>query len=86
MPRAACLEPGTPLSGYAYDRCGGFFREVYDDRTVASFYAVPRGTLSFSETCDVTRAGTYLAGATTAQCAFAPEFDATLPGHRMRVQ
>lgn len=86
MPRAACLEPATPLSGYAYDHGGGFYREVYDDRTVASFYAVPRGSLSFSETCYVTRAGSYLSGAATAQCAFAPEFDATLPGHRMQVQ
>ena len=71
--RAACLEPASPLSGYR----NGAYCTPKDASTNYYFHQMAKGRHTVETEYYIDRAGTYLSGTCTVQCAYAPEFRAT---------
>ena len=68
--RAACLEPAAQLSGYHW----GCYIAPKDYTTTYYFDRLSKGRHKVEAEYYVDRAGTYLSGTCTAQCAYAPEY------------
>ena len=68
--RAACLEPAAQLSGYHW----GCYIAPKDYTTTYYFDRLRKGRHQVEAEYYVDRAGTYLSGTCTAQCAYAPEY------------
>ena len=71
--RAACLEPVGQLSGYLR----GAYCAPKDGATYYFFEKLPKGKHVIETEYYVDRAGCYETGTCTAQCAYAPEYQAT---------
>ncbi|MGN1214107.1 MAG: alpha-2-macroglobulin family protein, partial [Bacteroidaceae bacterium] len=71
-PRAACMEPTDPLSGY---RNGGY-RAVGDTGTTWFFDHLSKGEHVVEEQFDIDRSGTFVVAPAQTQCLYAPEFGA----------
>lgn len=71
--RAACLEPVGQLSGYLR----GAYCAPKDGATHYFFEKLPKGKHVIETEYYVDRAGCYETGTCTAQCAYAPEYQAT---------
>jgi len=84
--RPACFEPAQPLSGYAW--CGTLpaYRAVKDAQTQFFIEHVSKGTHRLTEEYFATRTGHYWSGITHAECAYAPEFQATAASVEVRVE
>lgn len=72
--RGACFEPITQLSGYRYEAGTGYYEEIKDASTNFFFDSLQKGTYVLEINYRVSRAGSYEAGLSTLQCAYAPEF------------
>ncbi|NLI37703.1 MAG: alpha-2-macroglobulin [Bacteroidales bacterium] len=72
--RGACFEPMTQLSGYHYEAGTGYYEEIKDASTNFFFDSLQKGTYVLEINYRVSRAGSYEAGLSTLQCAYAPEF------------
>jgi len=71
---AACLEPVSSLSGYCWGEAMGYYREIEDACTNYFIDQLNKGTFVFENRYRVARAGTYVAGIASVQCAYAPEY------------
>ena len=68
--RAACLEPVEQVSGYRY----GCYFEIKDTSTRCYINKVRKGKTQIEIEYYIDRKGDYQNGATTVQCAYAPEY------------
>ncbi|MDY3064101.1 MAG: hypothetical protein SOW56_08775, partial [Bacteroidaceae bacterium] len=71
-PRAACMEPTDPLSGY---RNNGY-KTTGDTNTTWFFDHLNKGEYIIEEKFDIDRTGTFLLAPAQIQCLYAPEFNA----------
>lgn len=78
--RAACLVPAAALSGYSWNAALPAYRAVRDAATDLYFEQVRKGRHVLTEEYLVDRAGTYRCAPSRAECAYAPEFTAQVPG------
>ena len=69
--RAACLEPVNQLSGYY----GGYYIAPKDYTTAYYFDVMAKGKHVIETEYYIDRAGLYHTGTSTAQCAYAPEYN-----------
>lgn len=76
MQRPACFEPINQLSGYRWMNGRGGYVAQHDASTDIFFDTFRKGTMTYDIPFRVDREGEYLSGITTAQCAYAPEFNA----------
>lgn len=74
MQRPACFEPVNQLSGYRWMNGRGGYVAQHDASTDIFFDTFRKGTMTYDITFRVDRAGEYLSGITTAQCAYSPDF------------
>lgn len=74
--RGACFEPMIQLSGYRYEAGTGYYEEIKDASTNFFFDSLQKGTYVLEINYRVSRTGSYEAGLSTLQCAYAPEFAA----------
>jgi len=81
----ACFEPTNQLSGYHYLGGLGGYVAHHDASTDVFFDHFAKGSVSYDLEFYVTRAGEYLAGIATVQCAYAPEFIAHTLGIKVKV-
>lgn len=80
--RAACLEPVDQLSGYHW----GFYQEMRDCQTRYFIDRLPKGHHVIETDYYIDRDGDYLSGLCTAQCAYAPEFNARTSAQSISVK
>ncbi|MDD6783523.1 MAG: alpha-2-macroglobulin family protein [Prevotellaceae bacterium] len=71
-PRAACMEPTDPLSGY---RNNGY-KTTGNTNTTWFFDHLNKGEYIIEEKFDIDRTGTFLLAPAQIQCLYAPEFNA----------
>ena len=86
MQRPACFEPDQQVSGYRWMNGRGGYVAQHDASTDLFFDTFRRGTMTYDIDYHVDRAGTYLSGVTTAQCAYSPEFVAHTSALRVIVK
>ena len=79
--RAACMEPIEQLSGYR----NGAYCMAKDNATYYFFDQMSKGRHVIETEYFVDREGTYDTGSCTVQCAYAPEFKATVKGERIKI-
>ncbi len=79
--RAACMEPVNQLSGYR----SGAYCAPKDNVTHYFFDVFTKGTHIIETEYYLDRAGIYETGTTTVQCAYAPEFRATIHSQTIHV-
>lgn len=79
--RAACLEPVTQWSGYRW----GYYLEPRDQATRYFFNQLRKGKHVIETEYYIDRAGDYLSGTCTVQCAYAPEFSGRTGGKLVNV-
>lgn len=84
--RPACFEPVTQYSGYRWMNGRGGYVSMHDASTDIFFDMFTKGTTTYDIQFHVDRAGTYLSGVTTAQCAYAPEYVAHTQAYRITVK
>lgn len=80
--RAACLEPVNQLSGYR----GGYYVMPRDHATNYYSDRLPKGKHVVETDYYIDRPGTYESGTCTVQCAYAPEFRATIKSKTLQVK
>ena len=80
--RAACMEPVEQLSGYR----NGAYCSPKDCATHYFFYQMAKGKHVIETEYYIDRAGSYLTGTLSVQCAYAPEYRATAPAVELTVQ
>ena len=80
--RASCMEPITQLSGYR----NGYYCMPKDNATYYFFDRMAKGEHVIETEYFIDRNGTYCSGSCTAQCAYAPEFKASIGGTTLIVK
>lgn len=80
LPHPACFEARETLSGYVWSGICGSYRAVRDASIGRFFDHLPKGTVTFTEEYNVSRAGRYECGIARAQCQYAPEFAGNTAG------
>ncbi len=80
--RAACMEPVNQLSGYSRD-C---YCTPKDNVTNYYFDCMRKGTNTIETEYFIDRAGEYSTGTCTAQCAYSPEYKATVSGGKIKIE
>ena len=80
--RAACMEPVRQLSGYQ----NGAYVSPKDNATHYYYYGLGKGHHIIETEYYIDRAGSYETGTCTVQCAYAPEFRATVPSTTLKVK
>lgn len=83
VPRPACCEPASQLSGYSHSDGLGFYRAVKDASTEYFIDRLPRGTYTLEEDMHVERAGVYTSGIATVECLYAPEYKANTKDNKI---
>ncbi len=86
MQRPACFEPVVQYSGYRWMNGRGGYVSMHDASTDIFFDTFYKGTTTYDIEFNVDRAGEYLSGVTTAQCAYATEFVAHTQAFRISVK
>lgn len=84
--RPACFEPVTQISGYRWMNGRGGYVSMHDASTDIFFDRFTKGTTTYDIEFNVDRAGEYLTGISTAQCAYAPEYTAHSRASRIIVK
>ena len=74
VPRAACFEPVSTLSGFRWGKNLGYYYMIRDKESVFCMDHLPKGNYELTEDFYVVYQGTYSSGIPTAQCTYAPEF------------
>lgn len=72
--RASCAEPANTISGYQYKGGIGYYEVPKDASTEYFCDRLDKGTHIFENTSYIDRAGSYMSGTASVQCAYAPEF------------
>lgn len=85
-PRAACMEPVRPLSGYQWTGAAACYRVVRDASTDFFFEQLRKGTHTFTDEYFIDRSGKFQCGVADVQSIYAPEFAGTAPGMEMTVE
>ena len=80
--RAACMEPVNQLSGYSRD-C---YCTPKDNVSNYYFDCMRKGTNTIETEYFIDRAGEYSTGTCTAQCAYSPEYKATVSGGKIKIE
>ena len=80
--RAACMQPVEQLTGYR----NGAYCSPKDNTTNFYFNTMPKGKRVIETEYYIDRTGTYQSGTCTAQCAYSPEFRATVGGEELRIK
>lgn len=83
--RAAAFEPVNVLSTAKWQGGLGYYESTKDASTDFFFSALPKGTWVFEYPMYVTHEGAFSNGVATAQCMYAPEFNAHSEGINVRV-
>ena len=84
--RGAGLEPTETLSGYRYQDGLGYYRTTRDASVNFFFDRIMPGTYVLEYDLNVSHAGDFSNGITTAMCMYAPEFSSHSQGVRVRVE
>lgn len=84
--RAACLEPVDSHSGLRFADGLSTYHETKDRQTRFYIDRLPRGTHVLTYDLHVTATGSYVAGAATAQCQYAPAATARTAALTLRVE
>ena len=85
-PRAAGLEPESPVSRYRWDLGLGFYEETRDSGANFFFERLPVGEYTFKYRLRANMAGTFRVGPATVQSMYAPEFGAYSAGNLIHVK
>ncbi len=85
-PRAAGLEPESPVSRYKWDMGLVFYEETRDSGANFFFEWLPQGEWTFKYRLRANMAGEFRVGPATLQSMYAPEFNAYSAGHRLKVE
>ena len=80
--RAACMEPVRQLSGYHQ----GAYVSPKDCATHYYYYGLAKGKHVIETEYYIDRAGRYESGTCTVQCAYAPEYRATVPSMILNIK
>jgi hypothetical protein len=80
--RAACMEPVNQLSGYHW----GYYCAPKDCTTNYYFDCMRKGTHTIETEYYIDRSGEYTTGTCTVQCAYSPEYKATVKGMKMTIK
>ncbi|MGN1229472.1 MAG: alpha-2-macroglobulin family protein [Prevotella sp.] len=80
--RAACMQPVEQLTGYR----NGIYCSPKDNTTNFYLNAMPKGKRVIETEYYIDRTGTYQTGTCSAQCAYSPEFSATVGGEEMKIE
>ena len=80
--RAACMQPVEQLTGYR----GGVYCSPKDNSTNFYLNAMPKGKHVIETEYFIDRTGTYQTGTCSAQCAYSPEFSATVGGEELKIE
>jgi hypothetical protein len=80
--RAACMEPVRHLSGYHQ----GAYVSPKDCATHYYYYGLAKGKHVIETEYYIDRAGRYESGTCTVQCAYAPEYRATVPSMILNIK
>ena len=80
--RAACMQPVEQLTGYR----SGIYCSPKDNTTNFYLNAMPKGKRVIETEYFIDRTGTYQTGTCSAQCAYSPEFSATVGGEELQIR
>ena len=80
--RAACMQPVEQLTGYR----SGIYCSPKDNTTNFYLNAMPKGKRVIETEYFIDRTGTYQTGSCSAQCAYSPEFSATVGGEELQIR
>ena len=84
--RPSCFEPVSTRSGWHWSYGLGFYVAVNNTDTRCYVEHIDKGKYVFEYEVYVTNPGTFMAGAVTMQCMYAPEFRAVSPAQRITVE
>ena len=80
--RAACMQPVEQLTGYR----NGIYCSPKDNTTNYYLNTMPKGKRVIETEYYIDRTGTYQTGSCSAQCAYSPEFSATVGGEELEIR
>lgn len=80
--RAACMQPVEQLTGYR----SGIYCSPKDNTTNFYLNVMPKGKRVIETEYYIDRTGTYQTGTCSAQCAYSPEFSATVGGEELEIR
>ena len=83
--RPSCVEPLSTRSGWNWNQGLRYYVEVKNTATHCYINRLEKGKYVVEYEVYVTNPGTFLAGPVTLQCMYAPEFRATAPAQRLKV-
>ena len=81
--RAAGLEPVEAISGFKWQGGLGYYQSIRDGGMHFFFDRIPPGTHVFEYELNVSQAGDFSNGITSAMCMYAPEFSSHSAGQRI---
>lgn len=84
--RASCFEPVSTASGWRWNSGISYYMAVGSAATTFFIDRISRGKYVIEYDLYVTNSGTFSVAPATAQCLYAPEFRATAPTPRLRVE
>jgi uncharacterized protein YfaS (alpha-2-macroglobulin family) len=83
--RPSCVEPLSTRAGWNWNQGLRYYVEVKNTATHCYINRLEKGKYVVEYEVYVTNPGTFLAGPVTMQCMYAPEFRATAPAQRLKV-
>ena len=83
--RPSCVEPLSTRAGWNWNQGLRYYVEVKNTATHCYINRLEKGKYVVEYEVYVTNPGTFLAGPVTLQCMYAPEFRATAPAQRLKV-
>ena len=83
--RPSCVEPLSTRAGWCWNDGLRYYVDVKNTATHCYINRLEKGKYFFEYEVYVTNPGTFLAGPVTMQCMYAPEFRATAPAQRLKV-
>ena len=84
--RPSCVEPLSTRAGWRWSDGMSYYVTVNNTDTRCYVEHIDKGKYLFEYEVYVTNPGTFMAGAVTMQCMYAPEFRAVSPGQRIIVE